>query len=352
MSTRIKDYIPFDYMRYGTEILPAIEQATRGNTTSLNRMLASATHFSPKLRSKYALPLPEKQSDRLVWLFSGLFDASTLRRIKAGEVWNPWEALATIVPTLEGKSLATLGNFGEMLEFHLFATLCCEVPPWLVKWPDPYAGFTSDQWYDGAVIWHDEVDFSWHEYCARDEEMDTLWRAFYRPAPPDLIQLLHINDDSSSVTDKYTPRCMNIFSETEKEMDISGFMTLEEIQHLLEHVRTHERPLLDSLISECVRDGEGRYWAIDIEALDKDAIKSEEEIVDESWRYIKRQGMYITNRAVFEQWMRVPHHYIEMDRHHMQRFYKMLHMVEDEILHRMRFAAERGWGILVMSAKL
>lgn len=46
MSTRIEDYIPFDYMRYVGEILPALEQATRGNTIPLSELITSATHFS------------------------------------------------------------------------------------------------------------------------------------------------------------------------------------------------------------------------------------------------------------------------------------------------------------------
>jgi len=196
------------------------------------------------------------------------------------------------------------------------------------------------------------VGYAWHEYCARDEEMQKLWRAFYQPAPPDLVRLLHLNDDSSSISYKHIPRSLNIFSETEKEMGINGFMTLEEVQYLLGQVRTHERSLLDWIIDECVRDGNGRWWAIDMEALDKDAIKSKEEIEDEPWHYVKREGTYISNRAVFEQWMRIPHHQAELERHHMQRFYGMLHRVEDEILHRMRFAVERDWGILVMSAKV
>src|SRR5260370_16292448 len=129
MSIRIEDYIPFDYMRYGTEILPAIEQATRGDATSLSDMLSSATHFSSNLRSKYALPLPKEQSDRLIGTFEGLFDASTLRRIRVGEAWNSCEVLPTVLPLLEGKSLTTLGRYGEMLKYHLLATLCCELPP-------------------------------------------------------------------------------------------------------------------------------------------------------------------------------------------------------------------------------
>lgn len=353
MSIRIEDYIPFDYMRYSTEILPAIEQVTRGNATALSDMLASATHFSAKLRSKYALPLSEKQSSRLIEPFVGLFDVPTLRSIRAGASWNPWEALAAVLPMLEGKSLTTLGKYGVMLKYHLLATFCCEVPPWPRNWPNPYGPFSSNESYAGPEIWHDEVGFAWHEYCARDEETQALWGAFYRPAPPDLERMLRIDDEQrSSYMYKYEPRYIPTETYTETEMGISGFMTLEEIQYLLEHVRTHERPLLDSIIDECVRDGEGRYWAIDIEALDKDAIKSEEEIGEEWWHYIKRPGMYISNRAVFEQWMRVPHHQAEMEQHHMQRFYGMLHMIEDEILHRMRFAIARGWGILVTNAKL
>jgi hypothetical protein len=242
-----------------------------------------------------------------------------------------------------------------MLKYHLLATFCCEVPPWSKYWLDPYAGFSSNQGYDGPVIWHDEVMFDWNAYCARDEETQALWGAYKRPASPELMHMLHINDTRFPNTydeDNHYPRYIHAEAETEKELSILGFMTLEEIQHLLEHVRTHELPLLDSIIDECVRDGEGRYWAIDIEALDKDAIKSKEEIGEEWWHYFRRQEMYVSNRAVFEQWMKVPHHQAEMEQHHMRRFYEMLHMVEDEILHRMRFAVERGWGILTMSAKL
>ena len=39
MSIRIEDYIPFDYMRYAGEILPALEQATRGNTIPLSALI-------------------------------------------------------------------------------------------------------------------------------------------------------------------------------------------------------------------------------------------------------------------------------------------------------------------------
>ena len=42
---------------------------------------------------------------------------------------------------------------------------------------------------------------------------------------------------------------------------------------------------------------------------------------------------------------------MEMDKF-VEEYYEGIHMVEDEILHRMRFAVEREWGILVMSAKL
>jgi hypothetical protein len=69
MSIRIEDYIPCDYMRYAGEILPALEQATRGNTIPLSELITSATHFSLKLRAKYALPLPEEESNSWAMAF-------------------------------------------------------------------------------------------------------------------------------------------------------------------------------------------------------------------------------------------------------------------------------------------
>ena len=263
MSTYITDYIPFDYVHYGTEILPAIEQATRGNSIPLSNMIASATHFSPRLRSRYALPLPEEQRDPLIWMFAGLFDVSTLRRIRAGETWNPWEALATVLPTLEGKSLTVLGRYGEMLKYHLLATFCCEVPPWSENWPHHE--------YRGPILGHDETVSDWHEYCKRDMGTQVLWETFYRPASSDLEDILNIGDEQrSSYMYKYQPRYIPTVTYTETEMGIDGFVTLEEIQYLLEHVRSHERPVLDSIISKCIRDGEGMDWDIDVEALNKD----------------------------------------------------------------------------------
>lgn len=288
MSILTEDFIPFDYMRYGTEILPAIEQATRGDAASLYNLIGSATHFSPILRSKYALPASEKLID-ILWLFEGLFDAATLRRIKAGEAWDPWQALATVVPTLEGRSLRNLGRFGDLLIFHLFATFCCEPPPWSVKRRDPYRR-PEIQWYEGALFWHEEISYAWNAYCCRDEETKALWGAFRQPAPPDLIELLRLKDISEN---QYAPRSMPIYTEAEKEMSITGFMTLEEIQRLLANVRIHERPVLKVLLDE---DG---------------------------------------NFETFS-----------------EAYLESLHKLEDEILHRMRFAAERGWGMLNMHAKL
>jgi hypothetical protein len=90
-------------------------------------------------------------------------------------------------------------------------------------------------------------------------------------------------------------------------------------------------------------------WDIDVEALSKDAIKSQEEIGGEvPWHYVKRKGLYINQRAIFEQWRKA--HPVEMDKF-VEGYYRWIHIVEDEILHRMRFAVERGWGILVMRAK-
>jgi hypothetical protein len=123
----------------------------------LKALLGSMTTIAYSVRTRYTLSLSGEEglaflNNRFEINLARLLDASTLHHVRAGGAWNPWEALALILPTLEGKTLNHLGQYGEFLKSFLLATLCCERPPWSPNW-HPHSS--------GAVIPHDEVLFDW-----------------------------------------------------------------------------------------------------------------------------------------------------------------------------------------------
>ncbi len=317
MSIIAVDYLPFDYRRYAQEIIPALQRATEGDGTPLLALLQSATDFSFGPRSRHKLPLSDEAVESLLGpyhRFKGLLDIPALHRIKAGEALNPWQYLATIIPSLEGRTLENLGQYGSLLQFHMFYTFCCEPPP------PPWKS-------NSPVLPHDEPVFDWHSYSARDEETQTLWGAFRQLAPPDLAQRLHLtnNTDKNSF---YPPRSLGI-GEGET---VTGFITLDEAQKLIDNVRTHETPLLASIIYECIRDGEGEGWIVDTKLISEELPLNESGDDPDAWAY-----------AVFERWMAA--HPAKM-KAFLQRYYENLWQVEDEILRRTRYAISQGWGML------
>jgi hypothetical protein len=121
---------------------------------------------------------------------------------------------------------------------------------------------------------------------------------------------------------------------------------VDEARSILEHGRTHEEPVLSSIISSCIRDSEEYGWKIDREAILKDLqetgkieSKEEDEEEDEPWVI---SPYYL---AVYKQWMRErPEKMKEL----MLYYYKELWHAEDEVLERMRFAVSRGWGMMMI----
>src|SRR5258708_14496948 len=57
MSVIMIDYLPFDYVTYTQQILPAIHRATEGDEVRLRVLLQSLRHISFGLRSLLRLPL-------------------------------------------------------------------------------------------------------------------------------------------------------------------------------------------------------------------------------------------------------------------------------------------------------
>jgi hypothetical protein len=337
MSVSTIDYIPFDYRRYVQKILPAFEQACQGNTTPLKTLLTLATHMAFSLRTRYPVPLSGEKGQCFLQRRSypditSLLDVLALRRAKAGDAWNPWDAFTVVLPTLEGRTLQALGTYGELLKSFLLATLCCECPPWSANWPSQ----SGDE-----VIWHDEVMFDWHEYISRDEHTQQLWGMFDQPLPQELAQQWPQEEDGqTSALSQSHPRA--IFCSLDES--ITGFITHEEVKHLLQHVRTRERPEpRDSIISSCIRDGETKGWNVEIEALPPGVAGRQEEVSDEEFSYRIAGGKYIGQRGLFAYWKQA--HPIEMEAF-LQDYYQRVWLVEAEVLYRMRFAAARGWGML------
>ncbi len=319
MSVTTIDYLPFDYITYTQRILPVLHGATEGNEAPLRTLLQSLQHISFGPRSRSPLPLSAEATEQLLdgepfhgsIRLEGLLDVATLRRARAGEALDPWQQLAKVIPFLKGRPLNALGRYGEMLHFHLFYTLCT----------DPLAVSSTRE---RPVLPHDEPVFDWNCYTSRDEEMSTLWGMFERTAPEALIHYIQPQGTLYAHT-RALP--LNILC---REC-IIGFLTPEETQHLLAHVRTNERPWLKSILSECIRDGEQREWEID-PTLSSDQIYQDDE-----------EQQLAGYQTIIDYWLRV--HPEEM-KEIQERYYRDLWQVEAEILRRMRLAVARGWGMI------
>lgn len=320
------------------EILPAFDQACQGDFISLQALLSSTTHIAYSLRTRYPVPLSGEESQRFLRNhfyphIASLLDVPTLRRARAGSEWNPWEALSIIIPTLEGRTLQTLGAYGELLELFLLATLCCERPPRSASRPSQAVR---------AVIPHDEVMFAWREYTTRDAHTRDLWGMFDQPLPQELAQQWPREGQSQAAAEaKSHPRALPYAFAGES---ITGFITHEEVVYLLQQVQKRERPEpREALIGGCIRDGEAKGWGVEIETLPPGVIKRQEELSGEEFAYRVAGGKYIGSKDLFTYWRQT--HPAEMEGF-LQRYYKQLWTVEEEVLSRMHFAAARGWGIL------
>lgn len=336
MSVIMIDYLPFDYVTYTQQILPAIHRATEGDEVRLRVLLQSLRHISFGPRSLLRLPLSPEATEQLLegepfhgmMRLEGLLDVATLRRVRAGEPLDPWQLLAKVIPLLKGRPLNTLGRYGEMLHFHLFYTLCTEPP--------------ASSWTRGdPVLPHDEPVFDWTEYTCRDEEMHTLWGMFEQTAPEGLAQYIKPQGTSRGLSP--TILCRE---------SITGFLTPEETRYLLEHVRTHERPWLESILSGCMRDGAGQGWEISPNLSISDpelfTMQSENDAMPwkyklTNWMYKGYPGQHADFQTIVDYWMTV--HPEEM-KGFQERYYRNLWQVEAEILQRMRLAVARGWGMI------
>jgi len=258
----------------------------------------------------------------------GLLDVATLRRVRAGEPLDPWRLLAKVIPFLKGRPLDTLGRYGEMLHFHLFYTLCTKPPA--LSWTR-----------GGPVLPHDEPVFDWIGYTGRDEEMRALWGMFEQKAPEALTQYIKLQETSRGLLP------MTLCREY-----ITGFLTPEETHYLLEHVRTHEKPWLESVLSSCMRDGAGQGWEIDpnLSISDPELFTIQSESDAMQWEYKLTSWMYKSYpehladfQTIVDYWMMV--HPEEM-KGFQERYYRNLWQVEAEILQRMRLAVAHGWGMI------
>jgi hypothetical protein len=246
MSTARMDYVPFDYLRYTREIVPALQQATQGNGQPLQALIEQARQFSLWPRLNRYVPLTKDEMPR--WsAIEGLLDVATLRRVKAGDKLNPWDFLPKVIPTLVGRDMKNLGSFGDLLRVCLLYTFCCEMPP---------------ETKEPTFILGDEPVFEWHEYISRDEGAKAPQRAFARPAPSLLASQLHISiPDNSDNIPTHLPRNLGYGAYEH----LIGFITLEEGQDLLACVQTHEAPRLWWIEDEVLRRVQfavSRGWAI------------------------------------------------------------------------------------------
>jgi hypothetical protein len=333
MSIDWVDYIPFDYQRYSQEILPAIEQATQDNPENLYALLQSATSFAFSPLCAYVLPLPAPTMERFIKYssFQGLLDVSTLRRLRSGESCNPWEYMASIIPTIKGRTMLDLGRYGGLLLQCLFYSFCLDLP---------LSTIDTHMWTNDHPLTGNEGLHGWMEYCARDEETKTLWNIFRSEPPEELQKQLYLTDTTSNHS-AWSLRAITIGDDT-----ITGFITREEIEHLLTHVHTGQAPLLDTIISGCIRDGEGVGWSIDINQISSEFMRDQrEDENDYHWHYSEQELKYIHHMVIFNQWMNM--HEQEMHRF-LDRYYQALWKIEDTILHRMRCAVEHGWGMALI----
>jgi hypothetical protein len=336
MSVITIDYLPFDYTMYVQRVLPAIHRATEGDEGPLRSLLSSLGHISYGPRSLLSLPLSTEALEQLIegqpfhgaMRLEGLLDAATLRRVRAGEPLNPWQALAKVIPFLKGRSLNRLGYYGDMLHFHLFYTLCTEPPA--VSWTG-----------DNPVLSHDEWVFLWKEYTGRDEEMRTLWEMFEQSAPETFI---------SSVTLQGTARALSHTILCRES--VTGFLTPEETEQLVTHVRTHERPWLTSVAEGCMRDGVTQGWEVDatLPILHPELLKKQPEQDELSWKnkllnwmYQQYEGKDADFQTILDYWMKA---HPEPMKEFQEQYYQHVWHIEAEILRRMREAVARGWGMI------
>lgn len=335
MSVMTIDYLPFDYIMYTQHILPALHGATEGDEAPLRTLLQSLHHISFGPRSLLPLPLSAEATEQLLEgapfcgsiRLEGLLDVATLRRVRAGEALDPWQHLAKVIPFLKGRSLNALGRYGEMLHFHLFYTLCTEPP--------------ASSWTSGKpVLPHDEPVFDWMGYISRDEATSSLWGMFARPAPEALTRYIQLPGASRDLLPGTL--CSEI---------ITGFLTPEETRDLLEYVRTHERPQLETVVSGCLRDGAARGWEVgpNLPIRDREWFRDQSNNDAVSWQYRLITWMYRNGevdlsdcQTVIDYWIKAhPEMQALQDR-----YYGTLWRVEAEVLQRMHLAVARGWGML------
>lgn len=358
MSVVTVDYLPFDYVKYRQEVLPALRQAIEGDGNALHALLASATHFSLGVRSLSTVPLPDKVTQKLLtnsdiygpYQFEGVVDAASLQRIKAGEPLNPWPYLANIIPSLKGRTFKDLGHYGQLLHFYLFYSLCCA--PARPSWADNSPVFSSEELAERGMIRlgdpshpilpHDEQVRDWEYYISGDKATQALWGMFEQAPSAEMAQQLHLTHNTSE-----TPRALNFIRDFFYREMVTGFITPEETQYLLDHVQPHKKPPLPFIIDGCLDDGFSQNWIIDLNLIDPEL-----QIPDkpkDDWEYTEYEGKWISNKVLFAHWMAV--HPQEMAAFAEQRerhtnTYQGIWYLEEEILHRMRQAASRGWGMI------
>lgn len=336
MSDMEIDYLPFDYVTYMQQILPALHRVLEGDEVPLVTLLQPLSHISFGPRSLLRLPLSPENTNWLLegrpfhraMSLEGLLDASTLSRVRAGEPLDPWQALAKVIPFLKGRSLNSLGRYGEMLHFHLFYTLCT-------------GPSTLSEMYKSSLLPHDEHIFRWREYTDRDEEMRALWGTFYQAASEAFTQYTASQENSRRL--RLTQWCRE---------SIIGFLTPEETQYFLEHVRTQEKPELPLDTHDYMHEGARQGWAIDRELPISNSESLWQMLDNSAWSWKDRIMIWMAHnyeekradiQTIVDYWLTV---HPEETQEYWQRYYEYLWRFETEILYRMRQAAVRGWGMI------
>jgi hypothetical protein len=221
MSNHPMNYLPFDYTRFTSELLPALCQAREGDTKPLENLIRSADHISlwdglelpPGFRwysvMHEPVPLSAERIKRFLF-FSPQNFTGQLAAEKEG--FDPWELLLKEVPGLAGKDFADYDEAACSLCCCLFFTFCCDVPSYRRERP--------------AIFGHEEQTFRWQDYITENEEIAPLWDLFHQPPPLELATPFITSHPTDFYLGPMCPRQLEIFNF--HIITITGFIMPEE----------------------------------------------------------------------------------------------------------------------------
>ena len=326
MSNHPMNYVPFDVNTYTHVVLPALIQATEGETEPLLNLIRSARHFSCWELMNQPVPFSLEELWRLsvadIWDFVFNHNNDFGTQIKKEDVFNPWSLLQELVPELVGKKLVENDEgYGGFLHLSLLFTFCCDLP------------LSSVAREDHVIFDYEGTSYEWQDYISNGPS-STIWSTFHQPAPQEIAALYTSPDNEVLYSSDPCPRELGIFGGG--RLQPSGFMTPEETRYLLTHVQVHSEPITPSIISRCISNAHyHRYnWETGGSQPRRDDFAD--------WKqYAEADECYV--RAVFEKWMREhPAHMVDLLQHQ----YRNLWLIEDRVMAYVRYAVSRGWGML------